>query len=569
MTETVDKTTADAVTSFNLLDEPWILCQTKDGPATLSIRNVFDGSTTVLKILGDSPTQDYAVLRVLLAIYWRAHHHELAQQLKQKRDRDEFSWEYWFEDHLEEAKDSPRDEVVLQYLETVEDRFDLLHPTQPFMQVADLHTDSEKTSEVSRIIPEAEHDYFTMRTAEGRKQLSLAEAARWLIHVQAYDYSGIKSGAVGDPRVKGGRGYPIGTGWTGMTGGTVVRGESLLETLVLNSTPQAIYPEDTKNLPVWERRIDTAAQRTIEDPQPTGAADLATWQSRRVRLFVEDGQVTSVLVSNGDRIPDAGKNIKVDPMTPYRYSPNQSKKGLRAYYAKPYETNRTMWRALDALLVTEGDAGFTDKVRAPIRPATLSFLAGLAENGVVEGVLDLSLVSMEYGPQSSSVATITNANVGIPLQVLRSNSLSDALRQDIRNAGGDAKDAATALGAFAGQLLVASGGTYEFGVDSADRLYALLEPLFIVWIRQVGQVDPDEHARQWQRIVKKRVFLIADELVRGAGPRALIGRTEGDEDGNSPGRIISAATVYNALRRKIAEVLPLAQEKQSDSRSAS
>ncbi|HIW95918.1 MAG TPA: type I-E CRISPR-associated protein Cse1/CasA [Candidatus Corynebacterium gallistercoris] len=569
MIDTADEAAVDEVTSFNLLDEPWVLCQTTNGAATLSIREIFDGSATVLKIVGDSPTQDYAVLRVLLAIYWRAHHHALAPQLKTKGDREAFSWSEWFEERLEEARESSRDDVVLRYLDTVEDRFDLLHPTQPFMQVADLHTESGKASEISRIIPEAEHDYFTMRTAAGRKELSFPEAARWLIHVHAYDYSGIKSGAVGDPRVKGGRGYPIGTGWTGMTGGTVIRGSNLLETMVLNSTPSAIFPEDFEDLPVWERKADTAQQRTVKDPQPTGAADLATWQSRRVRLFTQGDKVTAVLVSNGDRIPDAGKNVTVDPMTPYRFSPNQSKKGLLAYYAKPYETNRTMWKALDALIVTEGDAGFTDKNRAPIRPETLSFWAELAEDGIVEGVLDLSLVSMGYGAQSSSVATTTSTDIGIPLQALRSNELSDALRQDIRNAATDVSKAATALGAFSGQLLVASGGAYEFGADTADRLYALLEPLFIVWIRSVGRVEPDEHAAKWQREVKKNVFLIADELVRGAGPRALIGRTEGGEDGNSSGRIVSAATVYSALRRKIAEALPLAEETHTESRSSS
>ncbi|NYN06610.1 type I-E CRISPR-associated protein Cse1/CasA, partial [Salmonella enterica subsp. enterica serovar Typhimurium] len=76
---------------------------------------------------------------------------------------------------------------------------------------------------------------------DGRSKLSFAEAARWLVHTQAYDYSGIKPGVEGDPRVKGGKGYPIGTGWSGMTGGTVIRGTTLLETLLLNSTPEAIY----------------------------------------------------------------------------------------------------------------------------------------------------------------------------------------------------------------------------------------------------------------------------------------------------------------------------------------
>ena len=41
-----------------------------------------------------------------------------------------------------------------------------------------------------------------MRAEKTLKSLSYAEAARRLVTIQAYDYSGIKSGAVGDPRVR-------------------------------------------------------------------------------------------------------------------------------------------------------------------------------------------------------------------------------------------------------------------------------------------------------------------------------------------------------------------------------
>ncbi|WP_288832692.1 type I-E CRISPR-associated protein Cse1/CasA [uncultured Corynebacterium sp.] len=544
--------------SFNLVDEPWILCQTRNGPASLSIRQIFDGSTVPLKIVGDAPTQDYAVLRLLLAIFWRAHQLDIATHATGRRAKESFSWPEWFRCALENARATNRDDVVLRYLDKVVDRFDLLHSEAPFMQVADLHTATGSHSEISRIIPEAEHEYFTMRTARGREELSLGEAARWLVHAQAYDYSGIKSGALGDPRVKGGKGYPIGTGWTGMTGGTVVRGETLLETLVLNSTPSALSASGQDDAPPWEREPDTAAQRSVGDHQPTGAVDLATWQSRRIRLFFEGDKATGVLVSNGDRIPDAGKNVLDDPMTPYRFSPNQTKKGVLAYYPLPYDTNRTMWRALDALIVTESDQGFSEKTRAPIRPGTLSHLAELSAYGVIDGVLDVSLVSMEYGAQASSVATTTKAEIGIPLHILRSDEVSDELRQDVRDAASATAGAATSLGWFAGQLHVAAGGAYEFGSDAADRLYTLLEPKFVAWIRQVGTGDPGEHASVWQHTVRRSVFAIADELVRGAGPKALIGRLDGGEDG---GRLVTAGTLYRQLEFKINKNLPLTERK--------
>ena len=330
--------------TFNLVHEPWIKCRTAEGNQLLSIRQVFDGSAKPLAVVGDSPTQDYAVLRVLLAIFWRAHYHEFARRYPSPRSRKKFEWDTWFLDTRETLRETGKDEVVLGYLAEVEDRFDLLHPTVPFMQVADLHTAKNTNNEIARILPDSEGSYFTMRTGPGRVSISYDEAARWLVHTQAYDYSGIKSGAVGDPRVKGGRGYPIGQGWSGLTGGTVIRGANLLETLVLNTTESCVPTAAETDKPVWEREPDTAAPQDLEATQPKGPADLATWQSRRIRLFTEDGAVTRVLVSNGDRIPNAGLNVFGDPMTPYRFSKNKSKKDFQAYYPRPYDEQRTTWR---------------------------------------------------------------------------------------------------------------------------------------------------------------------------------------------------------------------------------
>ena len=204
-----------------------------------------------------------------------------------------------------------------------------------------------------------------MRAGKARDSLSYAEAARWLVYAQAYDYSGIKSGAVGDSRVKGGKGYPIGTGWTGMTGGVLVVGENLLDTLILNTCSSALtIPQDK---PVWERQPDGSdtREKVGENAYPQGPSDLLTWQSRRIRLHSEGNRVTGVILSNGDKIPDAGANVFGDPMTPYRYSTNKSKKNMDIYYPATFSPQRTVWRALDALIVAETDGGFNGKVKAP------------------------------------------------------------------------------------------------------------------------------------------------------------------------------------------------------------
>lgn len=538
------------VTTFSLLTEPWIAVRLADGSEDhLSLQQVFEGGATAVDIRGDSPTQDYAVLRVLLAVFWRAHGPSLDVRAGETVDPDAWREDVWY-GALEGAPDT----AVLEYLDRHRDRFDLLHPTTPFMQVADLDTEKGTRQEVQRIVPEAESDYFTLRAGAGLHELSYAEATRWLIHTQAFDYSGIKSGAIGDPRVKGGKGYPIGQGWSGLTGGTTVIGPDLRRTLVLNTTERALGGGPTDR-PVWEREPDTAAERPV--PVPGGAADLATWQSRRIRLFPDAGRITSVLVSNGDRIPDAGANVFGDPMTPYRYSTNKSTKTSDVYYPRPYDASRMMWKSLEPLISLQGDPSSDKGGFRGRRPETLDALATLSGSGTadLEGfpeLLDIRLTSASYGPQASSAATTVDARIGLPLSLL--DARDDGARQVVVSCARQTLDAAINLGSFAGQLLVAAGGEYAFRAEPTDTLLADLEPDFQAWLRNLPESALDARARAWHQHVLEQILERAQVLLRGAGPKALIGREVTRNDRTT---LVTAGTVYNQLRRALRTSLPL------------
>ncbi|GAB2498051.1 CRISPR-associated protein CasA/Cse1 [Corynebacterium atrinae] len=540
--------------TFSLLTEPWIKCVTADGRLVqLGIREIFDGSKEIRGLRGDSPPQDYAVLRLLLSIYWRAHRTEV-----QVSAGSTFDFSDWFDDELERL--AQPDTAVSAYLDQYEERFDLLHSSKPFMQVADLRTPKDSTSPVRRIVPELESGYFSMRAGTGRETLGLDEAARWLVYAQAYDYSGIKSGAVGDERVKGGKGYPIGTGWTGRTGGTVVLGADLRQTMLLNTTLPALAEEEDR--PVWERNPDTAAERHVPQPDgagelsgPQGPNDLATWQSRRIRLYVEGDRVVSALVSNGDRIPDAGANVLDDPMTPYRFSKNQSKKDKIVHYAQPFDPDRTMWRSLEPLISLDRDPGFDGKNVAPKRPKNLSQLAELAANDVdVPSPLNVELVSVAYGPQDSSVATTVSSRIELPVALLEPEAAK--LRAEIINTADATRDSAIALGQFAGQLLQAAGGEYEFQPTHTDGVLAELEPRFIEWLGQLEAQSVKAYSAVWQEQVKHTILERATEIMRGAGPKALAGREVKNPDGNTT-RILSAGSAYRMLQGRLKKILTL------------
>lgn len=537
----------DDLSPFSLVTEPWIRCQDADGTdALLSLRDVFDGTGTVMGLRGDSPTQDYSVLRVLLAVYWRAHRRDT--EVAPGRT---FDMEDWREEAWEKATRGEPDSVVLDYLDQHRDRFDLLHAEHPFMQVADLRTSKDSRFPVARIVPEAESEYFSMRAGSSLESLPLDEAARWLIHAHAYDYSGIKSGAVGDPRVKGGRGYPIGTGWTGMTGGTTVLGGSLQETLVLNTAPAALLAGE-EDRPVWEREPDGPAERRF--PAPKGPADLATWQSRRIRLFRDGDRITGVLVSNGDRIPDAGANVWGDTMTPYRYSTNKSSKTEDVYYARPYDSHRMMWRSLEPLIALDGDVALARGEKSGRRPETLDALATARDAGLPESqsVLNIRLTSMSYGPQSSSVATTVDARIDLPLALLA--PAAGPVRQAVLTNAKSTLAAAVALGVFGGRLLMAAGGEYSFQAMHTDSLLADLEPDFRQWLASLDPPSADAPMATWQQLVEARVRNRADILLRGAGPKALIGR---EIVQNERVTLLTAGTAYSRLQHELRKALPL------------
>lgn len=536
---------------FNLIDDPWILAIVDSGETRLvGLRDIFSGEVKIIGIRGDSPAQDYAIYRLLYAIYCRAHSDESSVRPGQT-----FDFPMWFASQLARIRQRGKDQRVLKYLDEYKERFDLFHEEMPFMQVAGLHVASGELKHITTIMPEAQESYFSMRAGTTRDSLTLAEAARWLVYVQAFDYSGIKSGAVGDSRVKGGKGYPIGTGWTGMTGGTLVKGDTVLETLLLNTTAQALTNPQDK--PVWERApYGPDSRETVgENPEPQGPVDLATWQSRRIRLHAEGSRVTGVVLANGDRIPDAGANVLGDDMTPYRFSANKSKKNLDVYFPRPYDVNRTMWRAFDSLVVAETDGGFSGKDKAPKRPRNLDSLAMLSQViDEVPKILSLDLVTVEYGPQASSVATTYASRMSLPVVLLLEQS--EQLRSEVRAMAKSTHEAAIALGRFAGELFDAAGGTYEFQPAATDRVLAELEPAFNQWLGKLaspeGADELKELTKLWQTSAREAIDAHARILLRGAGPKAMVGRVESAETS----RVVSAATYYQKLQNSLNKLFP-------------
>lgn len=537
-----------ADSQFDLLTEPWIRVRMLDDQVQeVNLRDLFLRAHEIAGLGGESATQDNAVLRMLLAVLIRA--------VRTTDLVDQPASVIW-----EELRTMPDlGEFVGQYLDTVSDRFRLFDDKAPFYQVADLHTKKGEYPSAGVLIPDVGPGLFSTRTAEDARTLQPAEAARWLVREQAYSLSGIKSGAEGDPRVKGGKGYPIGTGWAGALGSVQVLGPTLRDALVLCIPLTAFTVDDgdiDRDLPPWERRPDTSAPRGMDEVDPWGVVDLLTWQQRRIRLWADgQGAAAKVLIANGDRLRLI--NQFTEPLSGFRYSQAQSKKGASVYFARTHDPDLTVWRGVQALFLESGLAA--EPAQATDRPAAVidqlrtdPVLGDLVQSAYGADPLGLRLVGAEYGTQSAVL-------VGEIEEVLRLHPIvlgrhGQELRQEALDAVALVMSFRGSLNWFTRQLAVCAGGSEEtVSLAGVQSWLSELEGAFTRWL---AALNPDSNAREAGRAWRKTMYLITvrhiESAVQAAGPRAAIGWMEVGESGR--GKLHSSARYEAWAKRKLTEV---------------
>lgn len=552
---------------FNLLDEPWIRVMTEDCTVVeRSLMQVLLNSHRYQRLAGELPTQDVALLRLLLAILQTVFYRVDPEGEDDPIEDRAAAIRRW--QALWNAGRFPV-QPIRTYLETWKDRFWLFHPEHPFYQVPAAAVGTKfKASKLNGELSESAHKMrlFPLRDGEEKETLSYAEAARWLVTLIGFDDSASTKKETG-----------TGTGWLGDRVNVYAIGENLFETLMLN----LVFLKDgryvwAENMPAWEQPTMTTAKKR-EIPLPDNQAELLTLQSRRLILSREENRVTGFSSTGGDFFGKEGRvNAFSEQMTLWRAG-KTPKNAVPQFVPASVDPWRQMWRDFEVILGRREDTHI---------PGVVAWLTELRRKNVIpRKYVHIASVGATYDSKKGSIADIISDHLDFQM------SLLDAAGELwIVLVGGEIHlidKVARALGALAEGLYLAQGGQLDGAGKKARQsqrdegmrlLYAAVDLPFREWLAHIGaQHGDDENTRaQEQQCWRSIVFRIADnlgrEMVRDAGTAAFTGRWIVNEMAETNGRFFtetngerksvfySSPTEYNRYLNNLKSLLKNAAE---------
>ena len=515
---------------FNLWDAPWIRVRTEDCSIhEVSLLDALLHARGYSSLAGESPAQDAAILRLLIAIvhtvFYRMDENGNSAVLKDEDDALDRWAAIW------DKKNFP--EIPLRlYREQWLSRFDLLDEEHPFYQVPEAKKGTPHTAaKLNGTILQSENKLriFSSRTEEYSKSLSYSEAARWLIYLQGFDDASIKPKTV---KTSLKTTYPK-KGWLGNLGLLYAVGETLFETIWLNNVllkdGSKLYAEPR---PSWELPSANAGEYT-QISVPDNLAGLFTIQSRRILLKRKENQITEYAEFCGDLLDP--QDAFAEPMTVWRPVVNKTIK--IGYSPRPHAPSRQLWRDFSAIAVR------TDENRLP---GISYWLTELQDSSCLERdrLNRFAVVSVLYDNKGSSVENTVSDTISFHADLL--TKAGHIWQRRIEDQVQLCDKLAEALGALAGELSIAAGRReienrktlppqrmsvadiaktqYYFRIDAAFRQW-LLQP-------EAGQSgdEVERLCQSWRETARRIACNQGNELVESAGEAAFLGRWIETED---------------------------------------
>lgn len=538
---------------FDLLTEPWIRVRLKDNTVQeVSLTEALVSAQDYVDLAGEMPTQDAAVLRLLLAVLFTVFSRVNVKgepEPLEKRGQALRRWsELWQLGHFPA-------EPIRDYLEQWKDRFWLFHPTHPFWQVPTLCNGiafGGKKLNGERAESGNKTPLFQNVSKTECEVLSYAQAARWLIYQNGYDERGGRPKAGNKPR--------HGVGWLGQIGFVAVKGKNLYETLLRNMafpTEQDALREEQQ--PCWERE-QVRAEQSVKIVMPKNQAELLTLQSRRI-LLKRSETVPGVVgyeVLGGDYWDS--ENAFGEQMT--LWSRTSKKNEKMTYKPQQHEAGKQLWREIPSMLDPEGR-----------KPGVLTWNQQLQSLRILsrKEQIVLNVVGIRYDNQEASVKDVYTDQLAMQLAVL--DELSRPWTVRINREVELCEKAAESIEVLCKELKLAGGLDYnqvkgfketqKVTEDARAQFYFAVDQPFRQWLQEIDpeQDDPDEAVQRWEAQARRIAEELGAKMVREAGNAALKGHRVVVDKGKKTecSTLYTSPKVYNTFRSKLWDIYPKAE----------
>lgn len=529
---------------FNLLTEPWVRVRRPDNTVQeVSLTDALLHAQDYVDLAGEMPTQDAAMLRLLLAVLFtvfsRVNVEGEPEPFEEEDDALARWGDLWQLGHFPE-------QPLRDYLEQWKDRFWLFHPTHPFWQVpgAEIGTACSAAMLNGEMIESKNKlRLFPLYAGQSKERLSYPQAARWLLSVNGFDDTSLKPKEKNLPSIS--------VGWLGSLGYIQALGNNLYETLMLNLTLLKDGREYwSENRPCWELETPRSAERT-KIPCPDDPAQLLTLQSRRLLLHRTEGMVDGYFALGGDFF--SKENAFAEQMTVWR---NAAKKNEPAVFVPcRHDPARQFWREFPAVFCQ--DSGH--------RPGVVRWTEKLQEQRL--GILDsrrkvhFRIVGVLYATQNHIEDIFSDS---LTFQAGLLDELSCKWQERIVREINNCEKAAQCVGYLAQDIAIAAGNKNEnVGGSVRAQFYFAVDQPFRQWLQAIDleKDDPDETVLLWQAQARNIAEKLGKQMVMEAGNAALKGhrieveKTQKTEN-KSKTILYTSPRAYNIFRAKLWEIYP-------------
>lgn len=365
--------------TYNLVTQPWLKIRCDDSSIKeISLKQLFTDATKIAALANDTPQQDIAILRLLLAImltvYQRNDIHGKSYRLDRKSDELKHTW-------VDLYKTSDFSQAIA-YLNKHQDEFDFFSKTKPFMQVtaddyntfikAKFKPIAGKTKEgnvvnslINRTINQSNNSLSTFAHTPilDKQSLSLTEFIRWAITYQYF------AGTSDKVQFKAKDGWNYGTLYA-MTP-IYFKDINLAKTLVLNLTliPRSGNVNEPK--PIWEQDMHEYLTKLLDDPHriPDNLPELFTIPSRMLYVVQNEKQLQALVAKLPSLTINDNALWNLETMSPFKL--NKKANCYKPIKIKEKEIDDDLWQNLGLL--------FTKNSNSPeiTQPYSLTFLQNL------------------------------------------------------------------------------------------------------------------------------------------------------------------------------------------------